>query len=1003
MKPFVGVAVLVAAVGQVPPPSKEGAALFETKVRPVFAARCVACHKAGNASGGVRLDAPAGWKAAVASGKLLKAVRHEPGAPAMPPTGTKLSARELEGLAEWVQRGAPGPSTLALKKGENHWAFAPLKPSPPAPSSQLPSSLGWKRGTTQNPLPASLRAISGRGSAARNERAGEMAAVRGEMAAVRGEMPIDTLVSTKLAGHGLKPNPPAEKHVWLRRVTFDLIGLPPTPDELKAFLADTSPTAKENVVDRLLASPHFGEKWARHWLDLARFAESHGYEQDYDRPNAYTYRDFVIQAFNNDLPYNTFVKWQLAGDELEPTNPQALFATGFLGAGTHATQITKSQVEKERYDELDDMLSVTSQAFLGLTVGCARCHDHKYDPIPQRDYYRMLSTFTKTVRSDYEVAVDPAGDATRLAAWEAAQVPLVAARAAWEKDKLPERFAHWQATVSVKPVTWLYPKLERAVSAGGATLTPQPDSSVLVTGTNPEHETLTFTLTTTQKQLAALRIEALTHPSLVRGGPGRASNGNFALSNVWVRVEGPSGGFGGIRLVSAKADFEQAGLPVAAAIDQDSVSSWAIDPQFGKDHTAVFVFEKPVRVPPGAAITVRLEFNNNTGHGMGRPRLAFAESATAPLNGLAVADGPEGWRQYYKTLDPEWQALQAAVAAHEAKRPTPSLKKAMICSEGVPAIRTHTQGGDFLEQTHFLKRGDPNQKGEVATQSFLTVLKRADDTRWQAAPPPGWRTTYQRRAFASWITDTEKGAGALAARVMVNRVWQRLFGRGIVATPSDFGTMGERPTHPELLDTLATDFIQSGWRVKPLIKRLVLTQTYGQSATLSAEKAKRDPDNRWLSRFARRRLEAENLRDAMLAVSGQLDPTLYGPGTLDESMKRRGIYFFIKRSRLVPFLVAFDAPNSLQSIGLRQSTTVAPQALILLNNPQARAWAAAFAQRVDAPYAPAESLRRAYLLALSRNPTPAELSDGLAYLNAGGTLTDFCQVLFSLNEFTYVE
>ena len=948
----------LAALAQTPRSTdNEGAQLFEAKVRPVFAARCLACHKGAQAAAGLHLDSPSGWKAVVASGKLLKAVRHEPGAAPMPPTGTKLSERELAGLAEWVKRGAPGPVTLAKPDPKKHWAFQPLNLSP-------------------NPSPGrSFRVPSGRG--------------KGEQ---RG---VEDLLEVKRKELGLSRSAPAPRSVWLRRVSFDLLGLPPTPDELSAFLADKAPGAEERVVDRLLASPRFGEKWARHWLDLARFAESHGYEQDYDRPHAYTYRDFVIKAFNDDLPYDTFVKWQLAGDEIAPSNPQALFATGFLGAGTHATQITKSQVEKERYDELDDMLSVTSQAFLGLTVGCARCHDHKYDPIPQRDYYRMLATFTKTVRSDFDVALDPDGDKARLASWESAHAPLVAARMAWERDKLSTKLAHWIATTSRTRAEWVFPKVEKVASAGGATLTVQPDSSVLVTGTNPEHETLTFTLKTSQKQLAAIRIEALTHPSLVKGGPGRASNGNFALSALSIS--------GGGKFVAAKADFEQAGLPVAAAIDGDSVSSWAIDPQFGKSHSAVFLLERPVSVPDGSPVTVRLEFNNNTGHGMGRPRIAFAESADAPLDGLAIGDGPDGLREWYKTLDPEWKALQAAVEQHEAQRPGPTLTKAMICSEGVPAIRTHTQGGDFLESTHFLKRGDPNQKGEVATQSFLSVLKHADDASWQESAPTGARTSYQRRAFASWLTDTKNGAGSLLARVMVNRLWQHLYGRGIVATSSDFGTMGERPTHPELLDLLATKLIHGGWRLKPLLKELVLTESYRQSASVTAQKAKTDPDNRWLSRFSRRRLEAEGIRDTMLAASGQLDTSMYGAGTLDESMKRRGIYFFLKRSKLVPFLVAFDAPNSLQSIGVRQTTTVAPQALILLNNPQARSWAASLAKRVEVPYAPAESLRRAYLLTLSRLPNPTELSEGVAYLNKGGTLTDFCQVLFALNEFSYVE
>ncbi|WP_309707477.1 DUF1549 domain-containing protein, partial [Armatimonas sp.] len=386
----------------------EGAQLFEAKVRPVFAARCLACHKGAQAAAGLRLDTAEGWKGVVASGKLLKAIRHEPGATPMPPTGTKLSERELAGFVEWVKRGAPGPITLAKPDPRKHWAFQPLHLSP-------------------NPSPG-RSSLTGKGES-------------------KG---VEDLLEAKRKELGLSRSAPAPRSVWLRRVSFDLIGLPPTPDELSAFLADKAPGAEERVVERLLASPRFGEKWARHWLDLARFAESHGYEQDYDRPHAYTYRDFVIKAFNDDLPYDTFVKWQLAGDEFAPRNPQALFATGFLGAGTHATQITKSQVEKERYDELDDMLSVTSQAFLGLMVGCARCHDHKYDPIPQRDYYRMLATFTKTVRSDYDVALDTEGDKKKLTDWESAHAPLVAARAAWEQEKLPAKLAHWVATVSRK-------------------------------------------------------------------------------------------------------------------------------------------------------------------------------------------------------------------------------------------------------------------------------------------------------------------------------------------------------------------------------------------------------------------------------------------------------------------------------------------------------------------------------------------------------------------------
>ena len=358
---------------------------------------------------------------------------------------------------------------------------------------------------------------------------------------------------------------------------------------------------------------------------------------------------------------------------------------------------------------------------------------------------------------------------------------------------------------------------------------------------------------------------------------------------------------------------------------------------------------------------------------------------------------------------------------HLATMPQPPIQKAMICSEGVPAIRTHTQGGDFLEQTHFLVRGDPNNKGEVATQSFLTVLMQSKDgeKHWQTPPPSGWRTSYRRRALAEWITDTKEGAGSLLARVIVNRLWQHLMGQGIVATPSDFGVQGEPPTHPELLDYLASELIHQGWHLKAIHKRILMSATYQQSVAKNVLAEKRDPTNRLCWRHTRHRLEAEAIRDSLLAVSGELDTTMYGPGTLDESMKRRSIYFMVKRSKLIPMLRLFDGPDALLGIGSRPSTTIAPQALLLLNNPNIRAYAQNFAHRASPkPETPAgDAILSAYLLALSRPPAPDEKADALAFLQAQTAsylsanpseagqlaLTDFCQALMGLNEFIYVD
>ena len=1014
-------------------PDAAGVAFFEQKIRPLLAERCYSCHsdKVKASRGGLFVDTRLGLLqgggrgAAVVPSRpdkslLIRAVGYQDATLKMPPD-RKLNDAQIALLTEWIKRGAPdprtpktgaGPRIIDLAAEGKHWAFQPLR----SPAIPVPRSSGWARGT------------------------------------------VDRFVLAKLEAAGLKPNPLAEKRTLIRRVTFDLIGLPPTPAEVKAFLADTSPDAYKRVIDRLLANPHYGERWGRHWLDLARFAESHGYEQDYDRPNAYHYRDFVIKALNQDLPYDKFVRWQLAGDEIEPDNPMALLATGFLAAGTHATQITKSQVEKERYDELDDMLSTTSSTFLGLTLGCARCHDHKYDPIPTRDYYRMLSTFTKTVRSDYDINFDPEGYRQAKQAFDAAHQPLAEAVTRYEATDLPARAAEWLKSHPRDPArgAWHVLTVDSNVSSGGATFTLLPDGSLLAGGRNPDKDTYTLTTTTRLRGIAGIRIEALKDPSMTGGGPGRAANGNFALTDLKLTATPANGGKPGqVRLTKPRATFEQRGLPVAGVIDADPNSAWAVDPQFGKDHAAAFDCEEPLSNEGGLTLTFVLKFENNTGHNIGRIRLAVTTTPAQP--DLAAAGAPERvaaletsgvtdlaaldpraraeFLRWFRTQDPNWLALQTKAAAHLAAAPVPPIQKALISSEGVPAVRTHTQGGDFLEQTHFLKRGDPNQKGEPMTQGFLTVLMRngSNAKRWHEDPPTGWRTSYQRRSFANWITDTENGAGHLLARVIVNRLWQHHFGHGIVATPSDFGTQGARPANPDLLDYLAGELIRNHWQLKPIHRLMLQSAAYCQTAAASPLQLKLDPDNKLCGRRTRLRLEAEAIRDSMLATSGLLDTAQFGPGTLDENSRRRSIYFFVKRSRLIPTLMLFDAPNALQPLPARASTVVAPQALMLINSPQVREYALALAKRLaSAEPGPAPVLlsggdparanraaqiQAAYQIVISREASRAELAQGLAFLDtqvaayrAAGEAeaellahADLCQVLYGLNEFMYVE
>ncbi len=495
-----------------------------------------------------------------------------------------------------------------------------------------------------------------------------------------------------------------------------------------------------------------------------------------------------------------------------------------------------------------------------------------------------------------------------------------------------------------------------------------------------------------------------------------------------------------IKLHSPRATFEQKDLPIAAVIDSGSKLAWAVDPQFGKDHAAAFEFDTPVGCVGGAVLTVTLKFENNAGHNIGRPRLSLstvseplalnapirsaqADSALAALNAGQTLDAQDqtALLAWYRTRDAGWQERDKSIQTHLALAPKPNIVKMMVCSEGVAAIRTHTQGGDFLEQTYFLKRGDPNQKQGVATQSFLQVLMRdgQDEKHWQTPPPSGWHTSYRRRALADWMTDVDSGAGGLLARVIVNRLWQHHFGRGIVSTPSDFGTQGDKPTHPELLDWLASELIRNNWQLKPLHKLMLCSAAYRQASQSNLINQKLDPDNKLVWQHPRQRMEAEIVRDNMLSVSGLLDTTMFGPGTLDESMTRRSIYFTIKRSRLIPTLRLFDGPDSLQSIGARQVTTVAPQALMLMNSPNARQYAVQLANRAapNDQTPRAEAVRAAYLLALSRAPSPAELTDSLAFLEQQTAsyqtqgqnnapqlaLTDFCQALFGLNEFVYVE
>jgi hypothetical protein len=732
------------------------------------------------------------------------------------------------------------------------------------------------------------------------------------------------------------------------------------------------------------------------------------------------------------VPFDRFVRWQIAGDELEPDNPLAVKATGFLAVGLMNGQVTEREAESVRYEVFDDWVSTVGTAFLGLTVGCARCHDHKYDPIPAADYYRLAANFTAAVRANVNVPRDPTAFARVRDEFRARHARLVEARKRFEADQAPARLAARLGAFGPAPPTPLWLVLDaketRASSMYrgpeiGHVLTRQPDGSQLLTRLNGDVSTIAFTAHTPLTGLTAVRLEALADESLPNLGPGFGDYGNFGLNSLTLTaspLDGPD------RPQTVKLTLARSTNGTKGG------SGWKVDrKQAGRDHVAVFSFDRPVGFPGGTVLRFQLSCPGDSPAArqtIGRfclsvaageapaafdgPEMVHDEYAAA-LRDLALGQLTPAVTALYCRTDPDWLKLDAAVRQSWRDRPRAPSDVAFTVTEGVPPYRMMIQGPDLFPKTFILKRGDVGHKDAEATPGFLQVLLRSSDSesRWRRPPPAGAHSTYRRAALAHWLTDVDGGAGALTARVIVNRLWQHHLGRGIVATPSDFGAQGDRPTHPELLDWLTSELIAHNWSLKALHRTIMLSATYQQSATHNPQAAMADPDNRLFWRRPLVRLEAEPIRDAMLAVSGRLDARLYGPGALDEGMTRRSIYFSVKRSELIPALVQLDFPESLTGIGHRVTTTVAPQALLMLNSPHVRANAKAFAERLRplAEQSLADAVTAGYERAIGRPPTDAERTAAVAFLQqqAGDglpeALADFCQTLFALNEFFYVK
>lgn len=1009
--------------GSVPPDhperAKRGLALFKGSVREILTKHCLDCHGGKSVKSDFDLSTreslmESGFVGRTAADSHLMALVTHEAEPHMPWKEPRLEEAQIEAIRQWIDLGAPYDSPMGKGKegpavemqvtedDRNFWSFRPLQ----APVVPEVKDQKWCR------------------------------------------TPIDHFIRAKQEAAGLVPNGEAARRVLIRRASFDLTGLPPSPTDVEAFVKDESLDAWSRLLDRLLDSPQYGERWARHWMDVARFAESHGYEQDYDRPHAYHYRDFLIRALNEDLPYDKFVHWQLAGDELAPENPLAMMATGFLGAGAFPTQLTEAEFESARYDELDDMVMTTGVSFLGLSVGCARCHDHKFDPIPARDYYSMAATFATAIRSETRLDLAPATNARRREEFEKRLEELRSEVATYQQQTLPGQLEQWLKDHPEADTTgpWEPLHVVSVKSSAGTTFEIQPDGSVLSTGAAAGREVITLEVESRRPNVAALRLEALTHTSLPQNGPGRAPNGNFALGDIRLqRVTETEGTAEPLAWKQARATHQQNAdtLSVAASIDTDPISGWAVDAGgIGKDQAAVFDLQTPQALEGASRWIITLTLNHpNPQHTLGRFRLSFTDRADAVAEvGVTGPDSrivkalqsvrqsadrtSDDWKvalEWFAGQDPRMQELQKALTAHEQQGAGLELATVMVTSEGLPHLSHHADDRGFphfYPDTYLLKRGDVHQKQEQVQAGFLQVLNPtgADPAHWRPPIPTGWtRTSFRRASMAHWITDTDRGAGSLAARVMANRLWQHHFGRGIVATPNDFGISGERPSHPELLEWLASELVSGGWKLKRMHKLIMSSQVWMQDGAFDEARAAIDRDNMLLWRRAPKRLEAEAIRDTMLSVSGQLDLTPFGPGTLDQNMKRRSVYFFIKRSQLIPVMMLFDWPEHLVSIGQRPVTTIAPQALMFMNSPQGRSYAEAFAARL-----PGEDRERAiheaWLQAFGRPPAENETSMALKFLEEQAAdpnrqspaatqqaLSDLCQTLLSMNEFVYVE
>ncbi len=942
---------------------------FARDIQPILQTSCYPCHGPKIQMGMLRLDARALAMKGGVSGpvilpgmsersEIIKRLTNQNPDERMPFRGEPLPGAQIDLIRRWIDEGATWPDSAANAeaKAEKHWAYVkPRRQALPKVKNE-----GWVRN------------------------------------------PIDTFVLARLEKEGLAPAPEASRETLLRRVTLDLTGLPPTIAELDLFLSDTAPNAYERMVDRLLASPRYGERWARPWLDLARYADSNGYDED--RPRVmWKYRDWVIEAFNRDLPFDQFTIEQIAGDMLPDASVAQRIASGFH-ANTMLNEEGGVDGEEARFEVLVDRANTTATVWLGSTLGCAQCHNHKYDPFSQRDYYGMLAFFdngvvdvdrragANAVRHDPKISVPSPEQEASLRALEAEIAERVKILET-DTTELAAARARWVSETRALLGSWKPLKSREADAESGARLRRQPDKSLLVSGPNPINDSYTLMTKVPGPRATALRLELLPDPSLPSSGPGRGPNGDFALSEFKLSVRRKDAkDFAPVAIEKAAADSSVTGWTIAEAIDGKNGTGWSVTGR--KEPTAIFTFKEPVHSERGTVLRIDLQYKTvHPQHGIGRFRLSTSPVSDAartldlPAGVRAVLLAKDGDRRqegrreletYYRTIAPLLAPVRTEIA---------QLKK-KIDALGIPtAIVMQEKPASEPPSTPLRVRGAFTSPGERVQARVPAALQSL-----------GKNQPASRLELARWLVDPDN---PLTARVAVNRFWEQFFGRGIVETSEDFGTQGAAPTHPELLDWLATEFIEQGWSMKRLHRLIVTSAAYRQSSRAPSSLLEKDPDNRLLARGPRFRLEAEMIRDVALAAGGLLSPRIGGPSVFPvqpngiwnvsrsslkwttstgENRHRRTIYTFLRRSAPYPMMMTFDATSREVCTVRRVRTNTPLQALNLLNDPAFFEAAQSLADRMmrEGGNDPRSRAAYGFRITTARRPSALDLDDLVA-------------------------